>query len=114
MAKLNVPVEFLEDYLDHIKSDYIMWWGARAKEGNVMDMIDRFRRGIGYEVGSKYIKIVKDGSVHSFIVNKADAKFKLGAVLKAASWRAPATNFARANLLDRETWKGRVTWTGAL
>lgn len=112
MAKLNVPVEFIEDYLDYIKSDYIMWWGARGKEDHVRDMIDRFRRGVGYEIGPKYIKIVKDGSVHSFIVNKA-GKFPLGAVLKAASWKAPATNFARANLLDRETWKGRIAWTGA-
>ncbi len=38
-------------------------------------------------------------NLKSFIVNKAD-KFPLGAVLKSASWKAPATNFARANLLD--------------
>jgi hypothetical protein len=114
MAKLNVPVEFLDDYLDHVKTDYIMWFGDRVKLDTVRDMIDRFRATVGYEVGPKYIKVITGGSVHSFIVNKAGGKFPLGAVLKAASWKAPATNFARANLLDRNTWNGPVRWTGAL
>lgn len=112
MAKLNVPVEFLEDYMDHIKTDYIMWFGDRVKQDVVRDMIDNFRANVGYEVGPKYVKVITGGSVHSFIVNKA-GKFSLGVVLKAASWKAPATNFARANLLDRKTWTNRITWTGA-
>jgi len=113
MAKLNVPVEFLDDYLDFIKSDYIMWFGDRAKQGVVRDMIDNFRANVGFEVGPKYVKVITNGSVHSFIVNKAD-KFPLGTILKSASWKAPATNFARANLLDRNTWTNRIRWTGAM
>jgi len=113
MAKLNVPVEFLEDYMDHIKTDYIMWFGSRAPTDIARDMIDKFRASVGYEVGPKYIKVITGGSVHSFIVNKA-GKFPLGAVLKSASYKAPATNFVRANLLDRNTWTNRIRWTGAL
>ena len=66
--------------------------------------------------GSKYIKIVTGGSVWGFIVNsKNDAKFKYGDVLKAASWRAPARNFARGNVVDDTVEKLRketVRWTG--
>lgn len=115
MAKINVPAEFLADYAEHIKSDYIKWWGAKADQAHVQEMIANFK--VTFEPGSSYIKVVKsdaDGthaSVHSFIVNKAKT-FPLGAILKSASWKAPATNFSRGNLLDRNTW-GRVTWTGA-
>lgn len=115
MAKINVPVEFLSDYAEYIKTDYIEWWGAKVAEKHVQEMIADFT--VTFEPGSSYIKVVKtnaDGSqasVHSFIVNKAK-NFPLGAILKSASWKAPATNFARGNLLDRNTW-GRVTWTGA-
>ena len=112
MAKINVPAEFLTDYANYVKTDYIKWWGKRGDENHVQKMIDEFV--ITFEPGSSYIKVVKEGkhqrSVHSFIVNKA-GKFPLGTILKSASWKAPATNFARGNLLDRQTWN-RVTWTG--
>lgn len=112
MAKLNLPVEFLNDYLDFIKTDYIKWWGDKPNQ----DMIDEFT--VSYEVGSTYVKVINGrpgaASVHSFIVNKTGKKFPLGAILKPASWTGPATNFARADLLNRETWTGPVRWTGAL
>lgn len=113
MAKINVPVEFLSDYAEYVKTDYIKWWGKKAAEPHVQEMIADFN--ITFEPGSSYIKVVKSSengsSVHSFIVNKA-GKFPLGTILKSASWKAPATNFGRGNLLDKQTW-GRVTWTGA-
>ena len=113
MAKINVPVEFLSDYAEHIKTDYIKWWGNRASEKHVQEMIAE--RGIEFQPGSSYIKVVETRNgvverVHSFIANKA-GKFPLGTILKAASFKAPATNFGRGNLLDRQTWN-RVTWTG--
>lgn len=113
MAKMNVPLEFLTDYAEHIAGDYVKWWGDRVKDKHVQEMI--LERGIEYQVGSSYIKIVETRNgvverVHSFIVNKA-GKFPLGTILKAASFKAPATNFGRGNLLDRKTWN-RVTWTG--
>jgi hypothetical protein len=41
-----------------------------------------------------------------------DAKFKKGDILMAASWNAPARNFARGNVLDKTF--DRVRWTGAM
>ena len=108
MSKLNVPVEMLEAYKKFIKDDYIKW--SQPVTEIRQEMIDRFV--VDSEVGSSYIKIVRNGSVHSFIVNKA-GKFPVGTILKAAGWRAPAKNFARGDLLKPETWAGRIQWTGA-
>jgi hypothetical protein len=113
MPKMNLPVEFLTDYANHVKTDYIKWWGKRGEDKHVQQMIAEF--GIEFQPGSSYIKVVKTKngvveSVHSFIANKA-GKFPLGTILKAASFKAPATNFGRGNLLDRQTWN-RVVWTG--
>ena len=113
MSKLNVPVELIEQYIAHAKADYVNWHGARASDPVCARMIQEFQ--MSYEVGSSYIKIVQlthwNKSVHSFIVNKA-GKFAIGDVLKAAGWKAPATNFKRATIADKTTWAGRVTWTG--
>jgi hypothetical protein len=39
-----------------------------------------------------------------------DKKFKFGDILKSASWRAPARNFARANVLKRDY--SNIRWCG--
>ena len=109
MSKLNVPVEMLEAYKKFIKDDYIQW--SQPVTEIRQEMIDRFI--VDCEIGSSYIKIVRNGSVHSFIVNKA-GKFPVGTILKAAGWRAPAKNFARGDLLKPETWAGRIQWTGVV
>lgn len=99
----------LGPYLEHIKQDYINW-GTR---GAVRDqMIEEFCAKVRYEVGSKYIKVIAGSSVHSFIVRQPDGKFKAGDILKPASWRAPAKNFARGNIFDKTF--DRIRWTGAL
>lgn len=113
MSKTNLPVEFLTDYANYVKTDYIKWWGNKVNDKHVQEMIAE--RGIEFQPGSSYIKVVETRNgvverVHSFIVNKA-GKFPLGTILKAASFKAPATNFGRGNLLDRQTWD-RVRWTG--
>ena len=40
------------------------------------------------------------------------SKFKAGDILKAASWKAPATNFVRGNLFEKTF--DRVRWTGVI
>lgn len=113
MAKSNIPQSQLDAYAAYIKADYVKWWGRKADEKHVQEMIEEFQ--IEFEVGSAYIKVVKTGnqrSVHSFIVNK-DGKFPKGAILKSASWKAPATNFLRAYLDKPEAWVGHISWTGA-
>ena len=116
MAKINVPVEFLSDYAEYIKTDYIKWWGPRASEKHVQEMIAE--RGIEFQPGSSYIKVVETRNgvverVHSFIANKDTKKYLAGTILKAASFKAPATNFGRAHLYHRDSWEGHVSWTGA-
>ena len=79
-------------------------------------MYYEFATTLSERTGSKYVKIITGSSVWGFIVvSKNDAKFKYGDVLKAASWRAPARNFARGNVIDDSVEKLRketVRWTG--
>jgi hypothetical protein len=104
----------IKKYIAHIKADYANW-GERTEIRN--RMIEEFDAGCVYEIHRKFIKVItgKAGgntSVHSFIVLADDGKFKRGDILMAASWRAPAKNFARGNILTGK-FERRVTWTGA-
>lgn len=83
----------------------------RCLDGN-LDYMENF----DIEEGRSYIKIIRERrggsgrSVAGFIVKKDTAKFKRGDMLKAAGWKAPATNFARGNVLT--DLPERVRWTG--
>jgi len=87
-----------------IKNDY------RANCQN-MDMVERFEANLSISRGSKYIKVIHDGSVWGFIVaGDGDAKFHKGDILKPASWAAPARNKARGNVISGNL-RG-CTWIG--
>ncbi len=111
----------LTAYLDHIRANYGAWWALDSTDDPVkvrirQEMKEDFDSSLSYDVGSKYIKVCtgREGrgrSVHSFICLKDDGKFKVGDILKAASWAAPARNFARGNILRGEFQN--ITWTGA-
>lgn len=62
-----------------------------------------------FESGSKYIRAVKlDGSsrsAYAFIVLRNTDKFLVGDILKPASWKTPATNLARGNVLRPQTYQ---------
>jgi hypothetical protein len=108
----QVTIENINDYLDYIMDDYVEWCG-QAQIGSPQMKETKFFA----EEGRKYIKIIhaKMGgqrSVHSFIVKEATKKFGVGDVLMAASWKAPATNFARATVFDTDSFKGRIRWSG--
>lgn len=85
----------------------------RCLDGNL-----QYMENFDIEEGRNYIKIIRerrgDGmggrSVAGFIVKKDTKKFKRGDMLKAAGWKAPATNFARGNVLT--DLPERVRWTG--
>lgn len=103
----------LSKYLEHIRQDYRNWHRRTGAVDTVRDkMVAEFEAGVHYEIGRKFIKVITGSSVHSFIVLKDDGKFKKGDILKPASWRGPATNFARGNVLEGTL--DRVRWTGAL
>jgi hypothetical protein len=111
-SKKESNVQFFTDmdnYLEIIKKDYVSFLTPISEYRQ--EMIDIFNANIRYEVGSKYIKVITENSVHSFIVRNKTDKFKPGDILKAASWKAPAKNFARGNIFDKTF--DRIRWTGA-
>ena len=101
MSDLNTA---LIGYKDSIVANYVKW----CSDAGISD-IGQF--GIEFEPGSKYVKVVKisaggSRSVHSFVEKET------GAIWKAASWKAPAKNFARGNVFDAGTYLNRLEWTG--
>tara|TARA_S200002703_G_C3678146_1_gene208278 strand:- start:236 stop:568 length:333 start_codon:yes stop_codon:yes gene_type:complete len=108
----QVTTENINDYIDYIMDDYVDWCG-KAQIGSKQMSETKFSA----EEGRNYIKIVRcngQRSVHSFIVKNATKKFGVGEILMAASWKAPATNFARGTIFDAETWTGRIRWSGIM
>ena len=75
------------------------------------NMKQEFANSWSVKEGPKFIKLVAKHSVHSFIVKKAFKHFKVGDVLKAASWKAPALNQPRGNVLEGNY---PIQWTGPL
>lgn len=102
----------LTPYFDRIIADYKAFWPDWQTDANRKAMVEDFIASLRYEVGNKYIKVVKRDSVHSFIVRHDTGKFKAGDILKAASWKTPATNFVRGNIFDKTF--DRVRWTGVI
>lgn len=100
--------EAIANLIEAIKFDYAnRSWGSSDEIKN--RMIEEFNKGLSFVEGSKYIKIVKDGSAWGFVVNtKEDKKFKYGDILKAAGWAAPARNQARGNVFEDY----QINWTG--
>ena len=103
-------VEGLKEYLEYIKADYRKGYGNRDDE-IAQEFIRKFEAGLEVEVGNKYLKVITNRSVHSFICLKDMGKFAKGDILKAASWRSPARNFPRGNVIAR--MYGATSWTGA-
>lgn len=109
----------LDSYFKAIIDDYVAFQrrcqAARGEEANAAyydRSIEEFKSRLKARVGKKYIKVVREGydGVHSFIVLEDGAKFKRGDILKAASYAAPALNFARGNVVAG--LYASVTWTG--
>lgn len=99
MGKFNELDLCVNEYLDHLRADY-------AKNG--------YNNKLFYAVsGRKYLHIVMEDnqrSSHSWVMITDDKKFKRGDILKSATWRGPARNFKRGNVLtgDFKT----IRWCG--
>jgi len=87
---------YVDGYVKHLQSDY---------DGRGGNQFIEFT----YEFGRKYVHVIMNHvgqfsigqrSSHSWIMLDDDKKFKTGDILKSASWKAPARNFARGNVLS--------------
>ena len=97
----------LRNYLDHIYTDYCNYLGNADEKFRT-----RFAEGLEFKMGKKYVKVIHNRSVHSFIVNvHDDPKFKFGDILKPASRASTAKNFARGNIFEGNF--GGIRWMGA-
>jgi len=125
----------LEAYKAHIISDYAkfskesqQYTEMTAGPGSTLatigqrvatEMFEKFQASVRFQFGGKYIKVLSGDSVHSFIVQndmpayRHSPTFKRGDILKAASWAAPAKNFARGNIFTAKGLFPRIRWTGA-
>ena len=108
--------EAISKYLEAVKADYAKFYenslaSGRTSQEYADQRIAEFNSGLKVEYGSKFIRVItQDRSAHSFIALRDEGKFKAGDILKSASWRAPAKNFARGNIFagkfDRISWAG--------
>jgi len=96
----NTDLEFsLLLYLDHLRKDY-------GSNGYV-------NKEFSYECGRKYVHVIMSDnqrSSHSWIMLQDDKKFKRGDILKSATWRGPARNFKRGNVLTGDYQ--HIRWCG--
>ena len=79
----------IQSYIAHLQSDY----DSNAYAGG---------KKYYCEIGRKYVHIIMQDnqrSSHSWVMIADDKKFKRGDILKSATWRGPARNFGRGNVL---------------
>lgn len=104
---------------------------ARAGEANY-DLMDRgrskeqLRKDFSIEVvnSGKFVRLetISHGSraIWCYVVKpeqvvkavKSGKVFAAGDILKAASWKQAARNFARGNVFDPASYKNKVYWAG--
>lgn len=101
---MNKLHESLEEYAAALKQSYINGYAQNCP----------FPIEIDFDFGRKYIKVIvvnrNSRSSHSFIVVGDQGKFKHGDILKSASWKAPAKNFARGNIFEGDF--STIHWAG--
>lgn len=119
-------LEAVEQVAETMKQDYIDWAthsGKKPLSDYHKQAVDNFN--IEIKEGPNYIKLIKtdwtlksggqnSGSVNGFIVKKATKGFVEGDMLKAASYKAPATNFKRGNVFTDAKNTNIARWTGIM
>ena len=102
--KSTTLLEGIGKMIDAMVLDY-------SKGNNNERMFNEYKDGFKTIVGQKFIKVTNNGSVKAFVVMAGGSRFKMGDILKPASWRAPAKNRARGNVLEGNY---AIQWTGPL
>ena len=112
--KKHITINDIDKLFDLMVDDYYSWLSRCNNLPQPADYAqrstERFKSNLSVKMGAKYIKLVSGNSAIGFIVNTDnDNKFKYGDLLKASSWNAPARNFARGNIFDKQI---KITRTG--
>ena len=114
--------EGIKNIIETSKLDYAKWTGACSEKAGKEVRSDYFQRTLDefeskcqVREGQNYIKVIRDNSVHCFVIKKLTAKteakgFKVGDILKPAGWQAPALNKPRGNVFEGFF----MNWTGPL
>jgi len=110
--------EGIKNLIEGSKLDYAKWTEKGRAEGSSYydETLTNFEKNCSVRPGQNYIKVIRDNSVHAFVIKKLTAKteamgFKVGDILKPAGWKAPALNKARGNVLEGKFY---INWTGPL
>ena len=115
MITVNKTAKTLEEGIMNMTNamteDYGKNFGSSDNKEVKEKMWKEYATGFEIKTMKKFIKVVNGGSVKAFIVMKDFSRFKMGDILKAAGWRAPALNQARGNVL---TGNYNIQWTGPL
>ena len=118
MIKVEQKADNLKDGITNMmlgaKNDYIrMSQGLLKKEltGYAKEQVDNWDNKTRVTEGKKYIKIVQDTGVFTFVMKEDSGHLKKGDVLKAAGYNKPALNSARGNVLNGNYY---IQWTGPL
>jgi hypothetical protein len=98
----NTIQQGIECLIEAAKEDYKRY---SLRHSGISDNLMSFKEG------KKYFKVIKENSVFAFIVKEDFKHFKKGDVLKPASWKTPALNSARGNVLSGNY---PIEWTGPL
>ena len=96
----------VQEYCKHLQDNY----ESRGRNNGIE---------FHYEYGRKYIHIIMNHtgqfsynqrSSHSWVMIDDDKKFKQGDILKSASWKSPARNFKRGNVITGDFQ--HIRWCG--
>ena len=112
--KKHITINDIDKLFDLMVDDYYSWLSRCNNLPQPADYAqrstERFKSNLSVKMGAKYIKLVSGNSAVGFVVNTHDdSKFEFGDLLKASSWNAPARNFARGNIFDKNI---KITRTG--
>tara|TARA_R100000544_G_C2182479_1_gene37572 strand:+ start:176 stop:538 length:363 start_codon:yes stop_codon:yes gene_type:complete len=117
MTQVNKTATTIEQGIEYLieaaKEDYkkssLRSWGKLSDY--CVNQLNKWNDLMYFKEGKKYFKIIRENSVFAFIVKEDFKHFKKGDILKAASWKAPALNSPRGNVLNGNY---PIQWTGPL